>query len=100
MQITIEKEVLIWWSKNDLWALVENKMQYYLGDDLFDFLEDIDYMKFLSAPDELNVRGLIYYLEYKNPQLWFLLFRKMEENHFELIRIISHRHEQGKYFFE
>ena len=100
MKITIDKDVIDWMIKNDLWALVEYKIHFYLGNALFSFLRQIQMSNLIEAPKELNIRKLIYYVIYKKDvQTWYILLRYMGDSCYEVIRIISAQESDGKYFY-
>ena len=100
MVITIDSEVIQWMGKNDLWALVENKMQFYIGEHFIEsFIFEINEQQLKPAPRELNNRNLIFYTEYKNLHMWYVLLRKVDFFEYEVIRLISIREKDAKYFY-
>ena len=99
MKITIDKTVVDWMIKNDLWALVEPQMDYFLGNELFSFLRQLKKEKLKAAPEELNVRRQIYYAIYKDTVTWYILLRFMDYDWYEVIRIISSHEKDGRYFY-
>ena len=99
MKITVDKTVVDWMVKNDLWALVEPQMDYYLGNALFSFLRQLKKENLKEAPEALNIRKLIYYTTYKDIATWYILFRCMDYDWYEVIRIISSHERDGRYFY-
>ena len=100
MKITIDKTVVNWIINNDLWALVELKMDFYLGNKIFDFLRSVNKDDLYEAPKALNLRKLTYYISYRYGIVWYILLEKMNSDWYEVIRIISSKEKDGKYFYD
>jgi hypothetical protein len=61
MKITVNLDVVKHLDKHTLWALVENKLQYHVEEELLDFIENTDVECLILAPVELNVHNTYYF---------------------------------------
>ena len=101
MTVTIEPEILIWLTKNDLWALVENKQPFLVGEDALFWLKDVKKTDLIEAPEALNVRKSVYYVVFKSGMVvWYILLKKITEDWYMVVRIISSCEKDANYFYQ
>ena len=100
MTITVNLDVVKYLDKHTLWTLIEDKLQYYVEEELMDFIEHTDIECLIVAPIELNVRDNAYYYQkfVCGKIRWILLYYKYSPEWFEVVRIITPYEKDYDYF--
>jgi hypothetical protein len=99
MKITVNLDVVKYLDKHTLWTLIEDKLQYYVEEELMGFIENTDVECLIVAPVELNVHNDYYYKKFVCGKIrWIILYCKYSPQWYEVVRIITPYEKDYDYF--
>ena len=100
MKITVNLDVVKYLDKHTLWALIEDKLQYHVEEELMDFIENTDIECLIMAPVGLNVRNNAFYQKFVCGKIrWIILYYKYSPEWYEVVRIITPYEKDYNFFY-